>query len=114
MSQVLVVSEEIVRSMADTIGALQCDVETYKCAYYAVVHAARLVIAKKLLYSQISSVTSYSFACDILRDGIDKSVKVIEDHMNDVVDDDRDYCTECGEPLSQMSQRTGRCLNCVP
>lgn len=114
MSQVLVVSEEIVRGMAQSIAMLQCDLETYKNAYAALWHAAHLVRQKRLLFSQISQVTAYQTACDTLRDGIEKADKIIADRAADVVDDDLDYCDDCEETLTAESARAGRCLTCNP
>lgn len=114
MSQVLVVSEEIVRSMAQTIACLQCDLETYRNALAALRYSANLVRQKRLLYSQISSVTSYQFACDILRDGMEAADKIIEARACDVVDDDIDYCTDCELPITRESAQAGRCLTCNP
>lgn len=113
MSQVLVVSEEVVRSMAATIASLQCDVATYKSAYDALAYTARMLISKRLLMSQISPASCYSVVCSELLDSLEKSKKIIADRAADVDDDDLDYCCECCEPLSPMSQRAGRCLNCV-
>jgi hypothetical protein len=112
MSEVLLVSEEVVRSMAASIAALQCDVATYKSAYEAILYSVRVVIAKRLLLSSASKVSAMRVVCEALEGGKANAEKIIADRAAEVEDDDADYCGDCCEPLSRESQMAGRCLKC--
>lgn len=114
MSEILMVGEEGAKVLMQTIAGLQCDVETYKSAYDALVYAVNLVRRKRLLFSQINATTAYSFACDTLEDGMTKGNKIIADRLANVIDDDVDYCDVCEEALTAESARAGRCLTCNP